>query len=77
MFNFADGGLISVKDPTIELSGLTYGDRVHNYVGVSKITDHINRIEAEIIYNPKASDSGYFKSFKSKLWGGSSSKEAK
>ena len=35
------------------------------------VKDHINRIEAEIIYNP-APSGGYLKSLKSKLWGGSS-----
>jgi len=32
---------------------LTYGDRIHNYVGKGIYTDEINKIEAEVIYNPK------------------------
>lgn len=30
IISFKDGGLISIKDPTIEISGLTIGDRTHN-----------------------------------------------
>ena len=74
VLSFKDGGLISIKDPNIELSGLTYGDRIHNMVGVAKITDHINRIEAEVVYNPKTSDASYLSSFKKKLWGSSKPK---
>ena len=31
ILNFKDGGLISIKDPSIEITGLTIGDRVHNF----------------------------------------------
>lgn len=48
ILTFADGGLLSVKDPLMELTGLTYGDRVHNYAGSAIFRDHINMIEAEI-----------------------------
>ena len=29
IMNFSDGGLISIKDPTVEIQGLTIGDKVH------------------------------------------------
>lgn len=74
--SFADGGLISIKDPTIEIQGMAYGDRVFNLGGVGHIKDHINRIEAEITYNAQDEESsGYLKSFKSKIWGSSKPKK--
>lgn len=69
--SFRDGGLISIKDPQIEISGLTYGDRVHNMVGQMVITDHINKLEATVTYNPPKQDNsggGVMKSLKSKLF---------
>lgn len=50
--SFNDGGLLSIKDPSIEISGLTVGDRVHNLIGSLYIIDHINKLEAEVLYNP-------------------------
>jgi len=64
---------LSIKDPIIEVSGLTYGDRIHNYAGSLIVTDYINRIEAEAVFNPKSSE-GYLKSVKSRLWGSSKPK---
>ena len=70
IINFKDGGFISITDPSIEISGLTYGDRIHNYIGNAKYTDHLNKLEAEVTYNPKESGSGYFSNIKSKWWSG-------
>ncbi len=53
ILNFKDGGLISIKDPNIEVSGLTVGDRVHNFHGQLIITDHINKLEVVANYNPQ------------------------
>ena len=53
ILNFKDGGLISIKDPTMEVTGLAIGDRIHNLQGDLIITDHINKIEAVVTYNPK------------------------
>jgi len=50
------------------LSGLTYGERIHKFVGIGKITDSTNNIEAELNYNPDASK-GMFSSLKKKFWG--------
>ena len=36
----------------MELVGLAYGERTHNLVGEMLITDHINKLEAVITYNP-------------------------
>ena len=52
---------------------MTYGERVHNFTGNAIIRDHINLIEAEIIYNPEK-PKGYFSSFKSKIVGSNGSK---
>jgi len=46
---------------------LTYGDRVHSIYGELVITDHINKLEAVVTYNPK-SEKSVLKSFKSKLF---------
>lgn len=67
IISFRDGGLISIKDPNMEISGLTYGDRVHNVIGSMTITDHINKLEAEVIYNP-SSEKGVLKSFRNRLF---------
>lgn len=53
IISFKDGGLISIKDPSIEISGLALGDRTHNILGETVITDHINKFEAVVTYNPK------------------------
>jgi len=53
IISFNDGGLISIKDPSMEISGLTYGDRVHNVQGSLILTDHINKLEAVVTYNPQ------------------------
>lgn len=49
--NFRDGGLISVKDPSMEVQGLTYGDKIHQVVGNLSIIDHINKLEVIVTYN--------------------------
>ena len=65
--SFKDGGLISIKDPNIEITVLT-ADRTHNMVGTLTITDHINKLEAIVTYNPKPEgSSSVFKSFKNKF----------
>jgi len=74
IITFQDGGIISIADPTVEVSGLTYGDRIHNYVGVTRITDKINKMEVEVIYNP-GKTKGLMKSFKNKFFGSSQPKE--
>jgi hypothetical protein len=63
-----------VKDGTVEISGLAQGPKVHNFLGVSVIKDHINMLEAEITYNPKSSRGGMLSSIKGKLWGSGGSK---
>lgn len=67
--SFKDGGLVTIKDPSIEISGLTYGDRTHCITGALVITDHINKLEATVTYNPPkpAEVGGLMKSFKKKL----------
>ncbi len=66
--SFKDGGLISIKDPTIEISNLTGSERIHNMMGQMVITDHINKLEAVITYNPKPEGgSSVFKSLKNKF----------
>lgn len=67
IISFSDGGLFTIKDPNCEISGLTYGDRVHNITGDLVITDHINKLEAIVTYNPQTSKS-VLRSFKNKLW---------
>jgi hypothetical protein len=69
IISFKDGGLISIKDPIMEISGLTLGDRVHNLIGQMVITDHINKLEAVITYNPKPENSsGMLKGLKNKFF---------
>lgn len=66
--SFKDGGLYSVKDPNIEISNLTGNERVHNLIGQMIITDHINKLEAVVTYNPKPEgSSGMFQSLKNKF----------
>lgn len=71
IFSFNDGGLLSIKDPTMLISNLVTGDRALNFVGQMVITDHINKLEVIATYNPPKQEGGggMFKSFKSKLWG--------
>jgi hypothetical protein len=33
ILSFKDGGLITIKDPSMEVTGLAIGDRVHNIQG--------------------------------------------
>lgn len=77
VMSFTDGGLISIKDPSVEISGLTYGDRVHTIIDTLTIVDHINKLEVIVTYNTpsaptKEADSqkkgGMFSSLKSKLF---------
>jgi len=77
IFSFNDGGLLSIKDPTMQITNLVSGDRSLNFVGQMTITDHINKLEVVATYNPPKQESGggMFKSFKSKLWGSKSQKE--
>jgi hypothetical protein len=49
---FQDGGLISIRDPNLEIGGLAVGDRVQSLSGNLLITDHINKLEADVTYNP-------------------------
>lgn len=65
IMSFNDGGLISIKDPTIEIGVLT--NRTHNMISNCEITDHINKLVATVTYNPKQSN-GYLNSFKNKLF---------
>lgn len=68
IMSFKDGGLISIKDPNIEISNLTGSEKLHNMVGQMIITDHINKLEAVITYNPKPEGgTSVFKSLKNKL----------
>lgn len=65
-----------MKDPTMQINGLIQGERSLNFVGNMTITDHINKLEVLVTYNPpKESSGGMFKSFKTKLWGSSKPKE--
>lgn len=52
--NFKDGGLISIKDPSIEVSGLMYGEKVQQINGSLSIVDHINKLEVQVAYNAKS-----------------------
>lgn len=71
--NFADGSIVTIKDPNIDIAGLAFGDRVNHIVGQLIITDHTNKLEAVVTYNPPTKSGGYFKSIKKKLF--KSSKE--
>lgn len=33
VMSFKDGGLVTIKDPSIEISGLTFGERTHSIIG--------------------------------------------
>ncbi len=52
VFQFEDGGLLSYKDPNVELSGFVQGEKVNNWVDSLIIKDHINRMTSEVVYNP-------------------------
>jgi hypothetical protein len=57
----------------MQITNLISGDRALNFTGQMSITDHINKLEVIVTYNPPveaASGGGMFKSFKSKLFGG-------
>ena len=70
VFSFSDGGLLSLKDPTMEISNMISGERFLNFVGQLTITDHINKLEVIGTYGaPKQASGGMLKSFKSKIWG--------
>ena len=71
IFSFNDGGLLSIKDPVMQITNLISGDRALNFTGQMLITDHINKLEVIVTYNPpvEGASTGMFKSFKSKLFG--------
>jgi len=69
VFKFHDGGLISVKEPVADVYGVLSGEKIYNYIGTLTIKDHINKIEVEIVYNPKQ---GLLSGLKSKIGGSSS-----
>ncbi len=76
IIEFKDGGLVSIlKDPIAEITGLISGERIQNFSGQTTIKDHINKIEAEIVYNPKVAQ-GYLKKI-SNWWAGSTQDKAK
>ena len=53
IFSFQDGGLLSIKDPIMQINGLISGERSLNFIGQMLITDHINKLELVVTYNPK------------------------
>jgi hypothetical protein len=70
IYSFNDGGLLSLKDPTMAITGFVTGDRALNFTGQVTITDHINKLELIVTYNPPQQGSGgMLSSFKSKLFG--------
>lgn len=52
IFSFNDGGLLSIKDPSMQITGLVTGERQLNFVGNITIIDHINKLELVVTYNP-------------------------
>ena len=80
IFSFNDGGLLSIKDPTLQITNLISGDRALNFIGQMSITDHINKLEVIVNYGAKSGESGsgggMLKSFKSKLFGGGKKDES-
>jgi hypothetical protein len=70
IFSFSDGGLLSIKDPTIQVNNLVSGDRSCTFIGQMSITDYINKLEVVVNYGGKTESTGMLKSFKSKLFGG-------
>jgi hypothetical protein len=71
VFNFDDGGLISVKDGNMIVEGTTSRAMHSNFIGEAIITDHINGLVAEMLFNPKdeGAPKGMFSSFKKKFFG--------
>lgn len=49
--SFKDGGLISLKDPSIEIGILS--NKNHVMTGKLELIDHINKLTATVTYNPK------------------------
>ncbi len=70
ILSFSDGGLISIQDPNLLLTGLAFGETIHNMTGNLIVTDHIHKLEATVTYNPQTQSTGYLKSIASKWWGG-------
>ena len=66
IISFKDGSIYTVKDPYIEISGLTYGEFMFNFTEHFVVKDMINKMESKIVYNP-GKTKGLMKSF-SKLW---------
>jgi hypothetical protein len=52
------------------ISNLIAGDRALNFCGQAFITDHINKLEVIITYDPPKQSGGMLSSLKGKLWGG-------
>lgn len=77
IFSFNDGGLLSVKDPIMIISGLVTGERTLNFTGQMFIIDHINKLECVVTYNPPKQEQsgGMFKSLSKKIWGSKKSGE--
>lgn len=51
VISFKDGGLISIKDPCIEIGVLTNKNNV--IVGKLEVIDHINKLVGTVTYNPR------------------------
>ena len=52
VFSFPDGGLISVKDPQMQMLNLLSSNKTVKQVGRMVITDHVNDLVAEFEYSP-------------------------
>lgn len=60
-----------MTDPMLDISHLTGKDKIVSYAEKLIVKDHINKIDAELEFNPKVeqqASSGYLSSLKSKLW---------
>lgn len=66
-----------MKDPVMQINNLISGERALNFIGTMTITDHINKLEVIVTYNPPKAEGGggMFKSFKSKLFGAAKHKD--
>ena len=53
IFSFNDGGLLSIKDPLMEITNITNSNRTLNFTGQMQIIDHINKLEVIVTYNPQ------------------------
>jgi hypothetical protein len=53
IFSFNDGGLLSIKDPVMEISNFLSSERTLNFIGQMQIVDHINKLEVVVTYNPQ------------------------